>query len=352
MESVKCVIKNEKWGQCLKGFNLSTGRISCATWIRYSRTPFGADMKAPGRDQYATSPLISRGPHGGEESVWLHHPYLGSHGGEESIWLHHLCLLGVPMLGRTQYGYITLPSQGPHGGEESIWLHQPCLLGVPMVGRNQYGCITPAFLGSPWWGGINMATSPLPSRGPHGGEKSIWLHNPHSRGPHGGEESIWLHHPYLLGVPMLGRNQYGYITLASRGPHGGEESGEINMAASSWLLGVPMVGRNESGCITPALLGSPWWGETNMATKCCLLGVPVLGRNEYGYITPAFSGSPCWGGMNMAASALPSQGPHGDEELIWLHQPCLLRVLMVERNQYGYITPIVSGSPWWGGIIP
>ena len=31
-------------------------------------------------------------------------------------------------------------------------LHHPCLLGVPMVGRNQYGYITPAFLGSP--GGI------------------------------------------------------------------------------------------------------------------------------------------------------------------------------------------------------
>ena len=46
-----------------------------------------------------------------------------------------------------------------------------------MVGTNQYGYITPAFLGSPWWGGINMATSPLPPRGPHGGEESIWLHN-------------------------------------------------------------------------------------------------------------------------------------------------------------------------------
>ena len=33
--------------------------------------------------------------------------------------------------------------------------------------------ITPAFSGSPWWGEINMATLPLPSWGPHGGEKSI-----------------------------------------------------------------------------------------------------------------------------------------------------------------------------------
>ena len=36
---------------------------------------------------------------------------------------------------------------------------------------------------------INMAASALPSRGLHGGEKSIWLH-----------------HPYLLRVPMVGRN--------------------------------------------------------------------------------------------------------------------------------------------------
>ena len=38
--------------------------------------------------------------------------------------------------------------------------------------------------------GINMATSPLPSRRPHGGERSIWPH-----------------HPCLLGVPMVGINQ-------------------------------------------------------------------------------------------------------------------------------------------------
>ena len=58
---------------------------------------------------------------------------------------------------------------------QSIWLHHPCLLGVPIVGRVQYGYITPAFSGSPKWGEINMATSPLPSRGPHSGESSIWL---------------------------------------------------------------------------------------------------------------------------------------------------------------------------------
>ena len=45
-------------------------------------------------------------------------------------------------------------------------------------------------IGSPWWGEINMATSPLPSRGLRGGEKSIQLHC-----------------PYLLGFPMVERTE-------------------------------------------------------------------------------------------------------------------------------------------------
>jgi hypothetical protein len=36
MESVKCVIKNRKWEQWLKGSNLSAQRISCTTSLRYS----------------------------------------------------------------------------------------------------------------------------------------------------------------------------------------------------------------------------------------------------------------------------------------------------------------------------
>ena len=311
-------------------------------------------------------------------------PSQGSHGGEKSTWLHQPCLLGVPMVGRNQHGYITLafsgfpwwgeinmatsplPSQGSHGGEKSTWLHQPCLLRVPMVGRNQHGYITPAFSGFPWWGEINMATSPLPSQGSHGGEKSTWLH-----------------HPCLLRVPMVGRNQYGYITpafsgfpwwgeinmatspLPSQGSHGGEKSTWLHHPC---LLRVPMVGRNQHGYINPAFSGFPWWGEINMATsplpsrgshggeksiwlhQPCLLRVPMVGRNQYGYITPAFSGFPWWGEINMATSTLPSQGSHGGEKSIWLHQPCLLRVPMVGRNQYGYITPAFSGFPWWGEI--
>ena len=37
--------------------------------------------------------------------------------------------------------------------------YHPYLLRVPMVERNQYGYITPAFLGSPWLGEINLVRS-------------------------------------------------------------------------------------------------------------------------------------------------------------------------------------------------
>ena len=38
MESVKCVIKNEKWGQWSKGFRLSAQRISYTTRLKFSQT--------------------------------------------------------------------------------------------------------------------------------------------------------------------------------------------------------------------------------------------------------------------------------------------------------------------------
>ena len=62
---------------------------------------------------------------------------------------------------------------------EAEWLHQligldhPCLLGAPMVGRDQCGYITPVFCGSPWWSKMNLVTATLSSWGPHGGERSI-----------------------------------------------------------------------------------------------------------------------------------------------------------------------------------
>ena len=39
-------------------------------------------------------------------------------------------------------------------------------------------------------------------------------------------------------------------------------------------------------------------------------------------------------GMNMAAQPLLPRTPHSGEKLIWLHDPCLLTVPIVGRNQY------------------
>ena len=78
----------------------------------------------------ATQPLLARDPQSGERSTWL----------------HKLRLLGVPIVGKGQYGYIT-----------------PCLLKVPIVGRGPYGYRTRAFLGSPLRGENNMAKVPMPA---------------------------------------------------------------------------------------------------------------------------------------------------------------------------------------------
>ena len=62
-----------------------------------------------------------------------------------------------------------------------------------------------------------------------------------------------------------------------------------------------------------------------------LLRVPMVGRYQYGYITPAFSRSPWWGGINMAASLTPAWGPHGGERSILVHDPCLLEVVLLGK---------------------
>ena len=139
----------------------------------------------PSKSKWLHHPCLLGGPHGEENSQWLHHPYLlwGPHGGEKSKWLHHSYLLGDTRMG-TQSEVATSPlpsrrspwrgeikmvsspppSQGPHGKEKSKWLHHPCLLRVPIAGRNQNSFITLAFSGSPWQGEIKMATSPPPYR--------------------------------------------------------------------------------------------------------------------------------------------------------------------------------------------
>ena len=221
--------------------------------------------------------------------------------------------LGSPKRGGIKLATSPLPSWGPQNGEESNRIHHLCLLGGPEMGRTQIGYITFAFLGSPKWGGIKLATSALPSRGPQSGE-----------------ESNRLHHPCLLGVPEMGHNQIGHITPAFSG---GPKWGGIKLA-------------------TPAVRSrGPHNGEeSDRIHHLCLLGVPEMGRNQIGYITLAFLGAPKWGGVKLPTSPLPSRGPRNGEDSYRIHHLCLLGVPKMGRNQIGYITFAFLGSPKWGGI--
>ena len=85
------------------------------------------------------------------------------HSGPDSLWRCVKTCLPLPKA-KVGIGAIWMVvvweghSQRPFGGGGGGLLLS--LLGVPMVGKDQ--C----------WGKIKMATSPLPSRGPHGGEGS------------------------------------------------------------------------------------------------------------------------------------------------------------------------------------
>ena len=164
------------------------------------------------------------------------------------------------MVSRDQNGHITPAFSGPPGAERSIT--SPMLFHRPMVGGYQHGYRTASFSGSPWWGEINMATSPVPSWGPNGGGRSKWPHQ-----------------VCRVGVPLVGNYPYGCITLAFLG--------SINLHHPN-LLGVPMVGGYQNGYITPGFSG-PHGGERSIWPQdLYLLGVPMVGNYPYGYITLAF----------------------------------------------------------------
>ena len=63
-----------------------------------------------------------------------------------------------------------------------------------------------------------------------------------------------LHHPYLLGVTIVGTNQYGYISPAVSGLRSGQKSIWLHLLC---LLGVPTGGRNQYGYILFAFLEPP-----------------------------------------------------------------------------------------------
>ena len=84
-----------------------------------------------------------------------------------------------------------------YGGEKLMWLHKPCPLSDPHNGQKSVRLHNPYVPGTLHWGEIKMASQPLPSRNPQSGEKSMWLH-----------------YHCLLGIPVVGISQCGYMTPA------------------------------------------------------------------------------------------------------------------------------------------
>ena len=109
-------------------------------------------------------------------------------------------------------------------GQNQNWLHNSCLLGVPMLGKGRYGYVTPCSLGVPMVR-TNMATSPMPT---------------------------W--------VPIVGKDQSGYITPALGIPNRGTKS-EVSaqILPSSWaLLGAR---ENAPPQKKPSILSTNTWGD-------------------------------------------------------------------------------------------
>ena len=156
------------------------------------------------------------------------------------------------------------------------------------MGRNQHGYITPTFWGPPSWGEINTSTQTLPSWGSHDGEEATWVYN-----------------PYLLGVPMVGRDQYDHTTLA--------------------------------------FSGSPYWGEINMARK------PIQNVDNGGPKPPLKNARRAkvplfWEATKEATRPVPSKAHNTAVEANWLRGPYPLNVPTLGRSQSGYITGAFSGS--------
>ena len=124
VESMTCVIKK---GNGDNGFLNSTGRLNRRQ--RTVRFLVGNEATEGELRTALGSPkvLLAHAPKSDQRrcSRFLCH----------LAWLHHHCRLGGPLVG----GMVKspLPSRGPHGGNRSIWLHCPYLLGFPIVGRKE-----------------------------------------------------------------------------------------------------------------------------------------------------------------------------------------------------------------------
>ena len=165
-------------------------------------------------------------------------------------------------------------------------LHHPCIL----MGPQQRG---PK---------LEVATSPLPSRGPKRGQKCYitpafsWVPNK------GDENQKWLPHPYLLGGPKEVKN--GTSPLHS---HGSPTKGT----------------KIRSGCLTPAFSGAQKRSKM-LHHPCILMGPQQRGPKSEVAASPLPSRGPKRGQKCYITPAFPWVPNKGDQNQKWLPHPYLL----------------------------
>ena len=392
--------QNLKWlpHPCLLGGPKEGGNVTSPLHSRGSPTPSARSKIRSGpqqrgtKSEVATSPLPSRGPKRGRKCfitpAFSGIPNIGEH---NLKWLPYPCLLGGPKEGgnvtsplhsrsspmpsarskirsgpqqrgtKSEVATSPLPSRGPKRGRKCFitpafsgipnigehnlkWLPHPCLLGGPKEGGNvtsplhSRGSPMPSarskIRSGPQQRGTKseVATSPLPSRGPKRGRK-CFITPAFSGIPNIGEHNLkWLPHPCLLGGPKEGGNVTS--PLHSRGSpmpsarskirSGPQQRGTKSEVATSPL---PSRGpkRGRKCCVTPAFSGTR---------------TPSAGaKSEVAASPPHSQGSP----TPSAGSKIRSGPQHRGIKSEVATSPLLSRG--PKRGQTCYVTPAFSGFP-------
>ena len=337
------------------------------------------------------------------------------------------CILGGPQEKGTNQNWPHHPcSQGPERGRNGYVT--PSFLGVPRKGdKIRIGYITPTFSGARKWAQglrnpcvlgaplqkgtkLELATSPVPSRGPKKGRNCCTT--PTFRGirQKKGTNQNWLHHPYLLGArkwaellrnpcvlgaPLQKGTKLELATspVPSRGPKKGR-----NCCTTPTFRGIRQKkGTNQNWLHHPYLLGARKWAELlrnpyvlggpqrrgqnqNWPHHPCLLvgskvggiarspvrprGSPGKGdKIRIGYITPTFSSARKWAELQcnpcvlkaplekgtkseLATSPVPSRGPESGRNC---YVTPAFSVLPTTRNKIriGHITHVFSWARKW-----
>ena len=236
-----------------------------------------------------------------------------STGSKIRTWLPHPCLLGGPKEG----GIATSPRQTPGsptpsaGGKIRSGYLAPAFYGTQKrVQMLRHLCILGGRQRQARGAKSEVATPPLPSRGPKEGQQCYatptFSEVPNAK--RGEQNQRWM--PQALPCPVPKRGRKGYATTVFLGVPNAKR-GEQN---EKWLphpclLGGPQVGANATSPLHSRGSPTPSTGS-KIRTRCLTPAYLGPKRGQKCYVTPAFSEVP--------------NAKCGEQHHRWLPHPCLL----------------------------